>query len=209
MISSHPLPLAARQAHPLGIAVALGAAALAGTILLAQLIHARTVAGLLAALEIIPGYRAPQVEQGDTLNAAVALVVVTVAAYVLGVLVGIPLVVLERRLERVNGMSVADVLAALDHDEEAAEEVAHPFPFTAGKTFGPVVTLQPAPSDTDVEPEPVVEPFDAVEPVRAPALVLYGRAPVAPSAGTSGARRRVAASRDRAAHRARYRYRTP
>lgn len=189
MSSPHPLSLAARQAHPLGIAVALGAAAITGTILLAQLIHARTVAGLLAALEIVPGYRAPQLDQGDTLNAAVAMVVVTVAAYVLGVLVGVPLVVLERRLQRVNGMSVADVLTALGTDDEAVEQ-----------------------REVDVEPEPE-PPVDALEPepqpVWVPALVLYGRAPVAPSAGTSGARHRVAASRDRAAHRARYRYRTP
>lgn len=204
MISSHQLPLAARQAHPLGIAVALGAAAVAGTILVAQLIHARTVAGLLAALELIPGYRAPIVPPAATLTAVVALVAVMVAAYVLGLLVGIPLVALERRLERTNdiGMTVPDVLDALGHDLVVDRPQAEVPAGVRGETLAPIaVPLATTVAKAQLAAEP--------EPVRAPALVI-GRAPVAAArAGTSCARHRVAASRERAAHRARYRYRTP
>ncbi|WP_251153726.1 hypothetical protein [Cellulosimicrobium sp. Marseille-Q4280] len=172
------------MAHSFAAASAMLALVVTALVVGVQLLARHAAGGMLGALEFIPGYQAPAVTAEDVSQATAAILVLTALGYGVGLLAGVPIAALEQRLWRANALGVDDIVAALD---------------------GPAA--EPATTTAEI---PAVAPAAAVEP-QAPvrAVVQYGHVPLAPRAGTSGARRRIAATRTRSAARARARYRTP
>jgi hypothetical protein len=185
--TSRPTTAETRLAHSFAAAVALLAAAV-GMALIVGALTQRTWVSLLGDAMFLSDHEQPPVEIGDVAAAAAGLVLLVAAGYGVGLVVGVPLTTLEKRLSDPTALSAGDIAGLFVPKAEPAPAAA----------VVPVVTSA-AVADEPETPAPI--------PVRA--VVQFRHAPVAPRAGTPGARRRVAAARSRSATRARARYRTP